>query len=143
MGIRVASIDDLELLVSMGKKFLDASPYAKLSDDAFIMQYASEFLSNPDPLKHVALLYDDQGVIGGKAERFPWGHVFRAYELMWWVEPEARSKGVGQELIEAFEYWAKQVGCKEIVMVGLDDRTCQFYEKNGYSLYERGYVKEL
>lgn len=143
MGIRVATIDDLDLVISMGKKFLEVSPYANIAVDEDIQKYATEFLSYPDPKKHIALLSDDQGIIGGKVEKFFWGKALRAYELMWWVEPEARAKGIGQELIEAFEYWAKQVGCKEIVMVGLDDRTCQFYEKNGYSLYERGYVKEL
>lgn len=143
MAIRVATIDDLDLLVSMAKKFIDTTFQAKYADADYIRSYAIEFLSNPYPTKRIALLSDDIGVIGGVVTPFPWGNMFMAHDVMWWVEPDERGKLAGIELFNAFEYWAKSVGCNQIVMVGIDDRTCKFYERNNYVLQERGYVKDI
>jgi GNAT superfamily N-acetyltransferase len=143
MGIRVATLDDLELLIKMGKKFIATTFQSKYADDDYIRSYAIDFLSNPDPMKRIALMYDDVGVLGGTVTPFPWGPMFMAHDVLWWVEPDERGKKAGIELFNGFEYWAKSVGCNQIVMVGIEDRTCKFYEKNGYTLQERGYVKDI
>jgi GNAT superfamily N-acetyltransferase len=66
-----------------------------------------------------------------------------ATEIGWYVSPDERGKEAGKQLLEAFEYWAQKVGCKYITMISLDDRVGKFYEKKGYSLLERAYMKVL
>ncbi len=127
----------------MAKKFLATFPRPELMDEETVRAYATEFLSNPDAKKKIAIIVDEIGVIGGVVNRYIWGTHNIAYDVMWWVEPSERGKAAGLELFHAFEYWAKSVGCKQIVMVGIEDRTCKFYEKNGYTLQERGYVKDI
>src|SRR5678815_2699054 len=120
MAVRVATIDDLELLVTMAKKFLATTFQAKYADEDYIRSYAIDFLSNPDATKRIAIMYEDIGVIGGVVTPFYWGNLYMAHDVMWWVEPDERGKKAGIELFNAFEYWAKEVGCNQIVMVGID-----------------------
>jgi len=83
------------------------------------------------------------GFLAGAALPFILGLDTVATELAWWVHPESRLKGVGKVLLEAFEEWAKEVGCSMICLSSMDEETGEVYIKRGYSLKEYSYLKVL
>ena len=88
-----------------------------------------------------------QGGIGGiKGPDFHDGDMY-AVETFWFVYPEYRQKGVGVELLNAFEEWGRSNGCEKVAMIHLVDSypdvLKRFYEANGYHLAELHYVKDL
>ena len=140
--LRLATKDDLELLVEMGRKFISSTGYAAYADETRMKELAEDFLT-ADPSQKIVLLYEDKGMLGGVVTPFLFGTVKIATEVVWWVDPDHRKSEIGMKLLEAFEFWAKKVGCGLISMVGLDDNLDKFYVRNGYRLSERAYVKEL
>lgn len=139
--IRVAKITDVPLIVEMGLKFAAVSEYKKFANKENIEQVVTNLISNPGT--SIILMYDDVGMLAATTSKFIFGDVKLATEICWWVEPEARLKGVGQKLVDAYEIWIKIVGCEVGSMSCLDDMVGKFYEKNGYTLYERSYFKEF
>jgi GNAT superfamily N-acetyltransferase len=140
--IRIATEEDFELVREFALKFLDSLPYRTIVDEDKVDEIVKTFLKS-DRTERVVLMYGDIGMLAGSVTPFIFGNVIMASEIGWWIEPEHRGKAAGRELLKAFEYWAKQVGCSAITMVSLDERLGKFYEKNGYKLYERAYVKEI
>lgn len=95
-----------------------------------------------DPSK-VILLYEDKGFLAGITHNFLLGPHRMAVELGWYVQPEYRGEKIGKALIDGFENWAEVMDCKLITMVSIDEEMGKYYEKRGYKLYERSYMKEL
>lgn len=140
MDIRIATIEDTPKLLSMALEFIKTTKY-KYNEET--LEKLILDLMSMDKTKAIILMTDD-GMIGGVANQFIFGKHNTATEVAWWVSPEKRSSGLGKQLIEAFEYWAKNVAkCDTVTMVALDDKLGKVYEKNGYELYERAYMKEV
>lgn len=141
MDLRIGTLEDLEVIKTYSYNFLStiSYPYDKDTIESLIKDIVLG-----DPLKHICIL-SDKGMIAGVANPFIFDrNINMATEVAWWIEPEARFNGLGQELLGAFEYWAKEkANCKLITMVSLTDELAKFYEKNGYKLFERAYMKEL
>jgi GNAT superfamily N-acetyltransferase len=70
-----------------------------------------------------------------------------AQELFWWVEPEARSKRVGEGLLDAAQRWAEQKGATVLSMVALGKQelrsVSQFYERKGFDLLETTWTRKV
>lgn len=128
------------------KAFEDASGYVTVD-----VQYAhdkyQEFLENGT----CKVLYaeTDEGAIQGTigfliSEDLHDGKKV-AVETFWFVDPTYR--GVGKALFHAFEDVAKKLGCEKLAMIHMvdsyPDTLKAFYEKNGYSLAEMHYIKEV
>lgn len=142
MDIRIATIDDLDLVVNMFCRFGENSPYKNYVGKEQITNVMKNILE-ADNNEKIILLHGEVGMIIGIATPFLYGPHIVATELAWWVNPEARNSSVGKELLNAFEFWAKRVGCTLITMISLDDQLGNYYEKRGYSLFERAYMKEI
>jgi GNAT superfamily N-acetyltransferase len=140
--IRIATIEDIDLIVKMSMKFMDTCTYKDYSSESKIKEVVTNLL-NASKSDGIILISEDKGFIAGVAKEFTFGDVRIATELAWWVEPEHRASKVGKELLDAFEYWAEQVGCKAITMICLDENLSQYYEKRGYVLAELAYMKDL
>jgi len=140
--IKIATIDDFEPIAQMVYKFLETTRYFEMSTEDKMLAIIEDFLTAPNEEK-IVLLEEDKGMIAGMVTPFIFGNLKVAAEVGWWVEPEHRKEGVGLNLLTAFEFWAKKVGCASVTMVSLDDELGKFYERNGYTLYERAYMKEL
>lgn len=140
MGLRLATIEDAELILDMSNKFLQSIEYSKYADAGKMKDLVQFFLTSSDK---TVILYDNLGMIAAMVNPFLFGVKLVAAEVGWWVEPEHRRSKIGQELLWAFEQWGKQSGCTLATMTSLDDDIGKFYEKNGYRLYERTYIKEL
>ena len=138
--IRIATREDEELIYNHAMKFVETTPYKDHISERNIRNMIELFTQSDDK---IILLYGDVGMIVGMAAPFIFGGGYIATELAWWVDPEERKNGVGSELLSAFEYWANKIGCKMVSMSSLDDQVGKFYEKNGYVLQERAYVKVL
>jgi len=141
MTIRVATLEDLKTLEKMAFKFISVSPYAEMSDTNVIKDFILTLLKTP--ANQAIILIGDGGMIGGITMPFLYGTGKMATEVAWWVDEDKRNTGLGKELIEAFEYWAEKAGCKFITMVSLDEDLGKYYEKRGYTLHERSYLKVI
>lgn len=138
--MHIATKDDLDDLERMGMNFLEASPYKEFGDREIINDLLKGIV-NGVPTDRIAII-SESGFILGVATGFLFGPYKLASEIAWWVEPEARGTGEGLKLLEAFEYWAKNVAeCKLVSMTSLNKTVEKYYKKNGYKLYERAYMK--
>ena len=141
--IKIATIEDLPEVLDMAMKFMSLTGYTKYSDEQTISNLIETIVTGPQNTM-IILLIPGVGFLAGQASPFVFGQSSIASEIAWWVDEEKRNSGIGAELVEAFEYWAKNVaGCTIITLTSLDDSVGKFYEKKGYTLYERAYMKEL
>lgn len=141
--IRIASKEDTEIVSRMALEFIRMTAYALFLDEGRVVRVVKDFLSKPASEGVVLLDSEGRGVLAGIKTPCLFNDGFVATELAWWVDPEHRKAGIGAELLDTFEYWAKKVGCDFVTMVSLDDELCKFYEDEGYLLYERAYMKKL
>jgi len=67
-----------------------------------------------------------------------------ASELAWFLSKDARGLKESTSLLDAYEQWAKDKGCKFVTMVDIDtlNNLKPLYESRGYTLTEKTYVKE-
>ncbi len=144
MGLRIATKDDLDTVLDLCYKFADASPYLNFVSKDKLKDQIVDFL-NQKRSEKIILLYDDVGILVAMKSEFIFGNESVATEIGWWVEPEHRKSNIGKELMAAFEFWAKTVGCKAVVMTELNEteHLRKFYEKSGFKIYERSYFKEI
>ncbi len=141
--LKIATLDDFNTVKTYALNFLEVSGYKDFSDLEDIDNLITELLAFTGT--DAIVLLGEGGMLAGVAKPFIFGSTKRvASEVAWWVEPDARKNGIGKELLEAFEFWAKEkAGCALVTMVSIDDLVGKFYEKNGYKLYERAYMKVL
>lgn len=125
----------------MANKFMDSSGYKEHCSEEDIKTTIYNLLTSPRTQSIIALT--DGGMLAGTVSKFPFGPHFIATEVAWWVDPDKRKSGIGSELLRYFEVWAGVVGCTFVTMGGLDDGLAEYYEKMGYKLYERAYLKVI
>lgn len=140
--LRIATSDDLELVVEMGLKFIETSPYKDIYSPDKLKDLVADYIAAKGENK-IVLVYEDKGMILGMIYPFAFGDVLQCMEVGWWVEPDYRKEGIGDKLLEALEYWANKLGCSIMTMVSLDDKLDKFYTKKGYRLSERLYMKDI
>jgi hypothetical protein len=141
--IKIATLEDLPEILEMGMKFVSKTGYDKYSDEQTIENLIRTVITGQQN-EMIILLIPGVGFIGGQTSPFAFGPHLLASEIAWWINEDKRKSGAGIELIDAFEYWAKHVaGCTIITLTSLDDKVGKVYEKKGYKLHERAYMKEL
>lgn len=144
LTLKQATSDDSSIILSMVWTYACSSPYKDKINALAIDTLVKEFLTEKD--KVVFYVLSDEvpvGFLAGAALPFILGLDTVATEIAWWVQPEFRLNGVGKVLLEAFEEWAKEVGCSMICLSSMDEGTGEVYIKRGYSLKEYSYLKVL
>jgi N-acetylglutamate synthase-like GNAT family acetyltransferase len=143
--IRVATRDDMQELLRMGRSFFNDSGYS----------YIAEF--NEETTVATLELLIDAGTIltDGKTGMigfliFP---LFMdkacvvAQELFWWVDKENRKSKLGIELLKSAELLAKEMGAKSMIMLSLSsldgEKVNALYESLGYTKRESNYMRVL
>jgi GNAT superfamily N-acetyltransferase len=145
--IRNATHDDIPAIVEMSRKFYATTSYADWA--AFC----------PDTVADLSRMLIDTGVMLVYGSERPVGMVglvvapfmfnasqTAAYEVVWWVEPEAQNQGAGKALLAAIEPACKAKGCAAIQMIHLHNSPPQaaaLYERMGYGHTESSYTKVI
>lgn len=141
--MKIATKEDHDEVLNMAFKFMSHTGYTEYSNEETISNLINTILTG-EQNSMIILLKPGVGFLAGMSSPFAFGPHFIASEIAWWINEDKRKTGAGAELVEAFEYWAKNVAsCTLITLTGLDDDIGKFYEKKGYKLYERAYMKEL
>jgi GNAT superfamily N-acetyltransferase len=146
--IRKARESDLAKIVEMSEKFYPQTKYIHLTpfNPMAAAVLASALIDNGIML--VAELESKVvGMIGLVVTSFPFDPtILGAYEIIWWVEPEAQSLGVGKALLEAIDPVAKEMGASFIHMVCMADSpiaAAALYIKSGYDHTEMSFTKRI
>lgn len=140
--MHIATLDDIDKIVGMSMKFIDTTDYKEYSDIDTITLRVYNLISSPKD--QGIILCNEDGFLAAQRVPFPFGKGFISTEIAWWVEPEARRNGVGQDLLDHYEHWVKNyTDCFAATMACLDDLTGDFLIKNNYKLLERAYMKVM
>lgn len=148
MTLRLATVDDVPEFLRMARLFHHTSPYSGIpfSEDR-ILQYFEIALQNP--LSVICILSeqdgDVRGMICGVCDAPPFSDLKVATELAWWMDEEYRHSRDSLDLFKAYEEWARRAGaslCQMALLSSSPDLT-KLYERSGYQLTERTFLKEL
>lgn len=141
--MKIATMEDFDVVKDLVVEFIKSTDHiSKYAEEDYIDVFLRSMLM-ASPQTDIILL-SDGGFLAGKAVPFTFAPIIVGQEVGWYVHPENRGKGEGKQLLEAFEYWAKNVaGCSLINMGSLDDEVGEYFKKKGYELSERAYIKEL
>ncbi len=129
----------------MGDYFKTLSVHIDYSSDVFIAHWTTLIKNNIG----VIFIYEKDekivGMIGGVKHPDINDGSLVAMEMFWAVLPSA--KGCGIALLNKFESWAKNEGCRKIIMVRLIEFMPEYvgdiYKRKGYVPIEEHFMKEL
>jgi GNAT superfamily N-acetyltransferase len=112
------------------------SPRDPAAFDRFVAGLqAGRLLTEPGAEAFVATVGDEPcGLIAVHPDRDYFTDHPRAYVDLLVVAPEAEGRGVGRALMERVERWARENGCKEVVLdvFAGNEGARAFYERCGY-----------
>lgn len=141
--MRLANLNDLPELVNMGMSFAEHSDYKDIADEETISQTIQIFLNSPQ-YERMILIEEGKAMLGAAISPSLYSKDRVATEVFWWVNPEFRKEGIGNELLSAFEYWAKQIAKADMIAVStLNDSVEELYLKKGYKAVEKTYMKVI
>lgn len=150
MNFRLATKEDITLVRNMCLKFLEFSPYKKLSYDISKIDNSFYSLIEDKNDSVVILSLDTLGIPNGmlamKVGGLPFNEDRIASEIVWWMEPEDRKTRQALELFKAAEYWARKVGATYVQFSSLsssEETVDKFYLRQGYEMTEKAFLKEL
>lgn len=146
MTVRDATIDDIDQIVLLAKKFHEVSGYG-------FLEFDEETVANLVG-QSIGCGLCPVAEVDGKVVGFLAGLCFPALlnanlmvgtEIAWWLEPEFRNGPIGVKLLLAAESRAKGKGLKFWSMMCLEhlnaDGLEDIYERLGYKRAERTYLK--
>lgn len=146
--IRNATHNDLAAIVAMSEKFYATTHYSRWAEfnPDTVFDLAVNLIDN-----HVMLVAEVDGKVVGMVGLFVAPFMFNsnrigAYEVVWWVNPDAQGAGVGMELLAAIEPACRAKGANAIQMVMMANsppKAQAIYERFGYGHSETSFTKEL
>lgn len=137
---KVATVDDIDHIISLGRDFLAYSPYRDVElDEAAVRAMLEQIISSG---LGVCFFHERGFILGVLTPLFFAPDVKMATELAWWA-PDAG----GTELREVFEHWAKLSGAAGVQMSTLNNgfaaRLAGNLTDNGYTPVEVAYMKAI
>ena len=141
--MRRATLEDLDALLEMARRFAVETEYRDVLDIKAENVEASikSLMANPDSVCFISGNGTPTGMIAMLAYDHPFSGERTAFEIVWWVNPEARGDGV--KLLRAVEEWAKEQGIHKIQMVAPNERVGTLYQRLGYKPVEVSYQRSL
>jgi hypothetical protein len=142
-------MDDFDAIQSMAVSFFLASPYAPLGvDKERVSELITAFLTAKPEDKIVLLWIDEKtnkpvGVMGATAEMNIFNYYRFACELMWWINPEHRKTKAASKMLQAYEFWARKIGCQSCSLIDVMGNLDTYYKRKGYERRETTYLKEF
>ena len=148
--LRLATLDDIPVLLKFAKNFHTVSPYRGMR---FSRDKGEEFLKGvilgPQSEGIILVALKDTKPIGmlvGVAREPVFTRSRVAMELGWWIEEADRHSRASFLIYSAYEDWAKRVGCSHVqgaYLPGVSPTLDQFYKKRGYKQVESSFLKTL
>jgi GNAT superfamily N-acetyltransferase len=143
---RTAIKEDKENIKKLYKEFVASSPFVKFNlTDEQLETYSNTFFDNPD--KVIVIFYEEDKPIAMVAVESNDTTSF-AHVAMIYVSPEYREEGIGDQLVEASEYWAKNIKNKEFLQMSILEgpnykKISKAYIKQGFKPVDHVHIKEL
>jgi GNAT superfamily N-acetyltransferase len=150
MDIITATPDDLPLIARLGRLFAAEAGLAEqgihYAEEAVETRLGQLLASGTTEIFLAVNHGGIQGMLGMALTPCLFSHDRIATELFWWVRPQS-PKATGMRLYLAAEAWAKACGATLVSMVALQRVNPEYmhnlYQKMGFSLNERVYLKRL
>lgn len=141
--MRRATPEDAQAITRMGQRFASETEYRALIDvrSDIVETIVLGLLANPNGAIFVSGAEDPTGMIAMLAYDHPFSGERTAFEVVWWVDPEARGDGIC--LLRAAEDWAREQGIAKMQMVAPNERVGALYERLGYRPVEVSYQRSL
>ena len=144
--IHKADIKDLHMVFPLCDSFSAESKFVTYDKEVFVNSWTSLIERN----QGVIFIKEDYGIvgfIGGVSYTEPHSGILTSSEMFWYIDPKHRAMGYGKNLLDSFERWSKDRGCKVIIMIHMSDlmpkEVKNFYLKNGYEKLQTSYIKEI
>lgn len=132
--IREALMEDIPRIVELGSRSLQDGPYKDRIQDNPVQ--AAKFAGLIIGGFGKVLLWEEEGKVSGLFAFIAYPHFFdavmTAQEIMWYVEPEARSGGAAIKLLWAAEEKAKELGVKVMQVTAPNKEVGNLYVRFGY-----------
>lgn len=149
VSVRVATLDDLPVLVEMGRQLHAESP--RYRDSRYLPEKVEALGRSLIPAGGTHVAEKDGRIIGMLAGYVAeqWFSDYKvASDLTFYIAPEHRKTSrAALLLVRAFEQWAIASGAKEIIpgtSTQIDvESTTRFYTKMGYAVYGNTFIKRL
>lgn len=144
-NLKIGGIEDLDTIVEMCERFHENSVYADTDFSYSKVRDTIRTILLGDKTKGICIL-SENGMIIGVVSELLFGTDTISSELAWWVSPEARGTRQALKLIEAYEYWAKniaKVSYCQMALLGEEPRLQKLYNRRGYKITEQAFMKEL
>lgn len=141
--IRRATVEDTPRLLEMGQRFAMETEYRDLIaiNQERLSSFIETTLANPESCVLVSGSDDLTGMIALLTYDHPFSGERTAFEVVWWVDPEARGDGV--RLLRGAETWARERGIRKMQMVAPNERVGALYRRLGYAPVETSYQRSL
>lgn len=145
--IRAATEADIPGIVRMSRIFYGTTAYTQHADmdDATVARLTRQLMDS------VMLVAERDGelvgMVGLVVAPFMFNDSIRvAYEVVWYVDPDAQGAGVGKALLAAIEPACAARGASAVVMVHLatsPPQAAAIYERMGYQHSESSFTKRI
>ena len=148
-SLRLATLNDVPALLELGKDLYKDSPFASMKFDfSKVKEQLEAAIMMPD--QWLVLVSHDEGKPVGCLVAYVFHPLYSkdkiACEVLWHLLPEYRKGRRGVDMMTAFEYWAKLLGCTVCQygwMSSSPPRMEELYLKRGLKMVEKVYFKEL
>lgn len=151
MNVTLATVADIPTVLKFSRDLHNHTRYSVFEFDE--KKVASLFYNaiTGNPKHGVVLLSKDGsktvGLLGAMAIQPTFTSDWVGSEWVWWVEPTVPNhKKRLIELLDGYEFWAKNVAkCKAILIGRVErfDSAPRYFQKRGYQTAEEAYIKEL
>ncbi|RSC31092.1 GCN5 family acetyltransferase [Agrobacterium sp. FDAARGOS_525] len=142
MDVRFAQREDRDRIVALLRESHAAAGFTFPFQAAYADQLFQQHLASD---KACVLVAGDpaQGVLMACAFEHPFGAGRIAKETVWYVTTAARGRAA-IKMLDAYETWARSVGCVSAGMASLaTNDVSSLYERRGYSAVETHFMKSL
>lgn len=151
MNVTFATVADISTVVEFSKSLHRMTRYGIFEFDENKVRKLYYDAITGDPRHGIVLLSKQNkktvGLLGAVVVQPTFSNELLGSEWVWWVDPtvsDYRKRLI--ELLDGYEYWAKNVAkCKAITVGRIEnfEDPLGYFKRRGYRLSEEAYIKEL
>lgn len=131
----------------MATDFFNASHYKQYGIDTDeVNDLITTFIADRAEKTCYILMVDEEpvGLLAALAAKNQFNKFKITAELIWWIDPGYRNFRHSTLMLDAYEYWAKEVQKAQICQLAcLDEKLHKLYTRRGFTRGEFAYMKEI